>query len=97
MARRFTRVIWIVLDSVGIGAMPDAADFGDEGSDTLGNIAKQKNLKLPTLCDLGLANIRPLSGLQPGRESRWRVRKVRVGIAREGHDYGTLGNGGDFA
>lgn len=45
--------------------MPDAADFGDEGSDTLGNIAKQKNLNLPTLCDLGLANIRPLSGLHP--------------------------------
>jgi phosphopentomutase len=34
----FRRVIWIVLDSVGIGAMPDAADYGDAGSDTLGNI-----------------------------------------------------------
>ena len=45
--------------------MPDAAEFGDEGSDTLGNIAKQKKLRLPNLCDLGLANIKPLSGLQP--------------------------------
>jgi phosphopentomutase len=61
----FSRVIWIVLDSVGIGAMPDAADFGDEGSDTVGNIARQRRLKLPNLCRLGLANIRPLSGLQP--------------------------------
>jgi phosphopentomutase len=61
----FTRVIWIVLDSVGIGAMPDAAEFGDEGSDTLGNIAKQKKLRLPNLCGLGLANIKQLSGLQP--------------------------------
>jgi phosphopentomutase len=61
----FTRVIWIVLDSVGIGAMPDAAEFGDEGSDTLGNIAKQKRLRLPNLCGLGLANIKQLSGLQP--------------------------------
>ena len=35
----FRRVIWIVLDSVGIGEMPDAAAYGDAGSDTLGNIA----------------------------------------------------------
>ena len=54
-----------MLDSVGIGAMPDAAEFGDEGSDTLGNIAKRKKLRLPNLCGLGLANIKPLSGLQP--------------------------------
>ncbi len=60
----FERVIWIVLDSVGIGAMPDAAAFGDdEGSDTLGNIARLRPLQLPNLCDLGLANIKPLTGL----------------------------------
>ncbi|MFL6353997.1 MAG: phosphopentomutase [Bryobacteraceae bacterium] len=64
---RFKRVIWIVLDSVGIGAMPDASEFGDDGSDTLGNIAKHRNLKLPNLCRLGLANIKPLSGLEPVR------------------------------
>jgi phosphopentomutase len=64
-AERFERVILIVLDSVGIGAMPDAVEFGDEGSDTLGNIARQRNLKLPNLCGLGLANIKPLSGLEP--------------------------------
>ncbi len=58
------RVIWIVLDSVGIGAMPDAAAFGDLGSDTLGNIAKKYRLHLPNLSRLGLANIRPLAGLQ---------------------------------
>jgi phosphopentomutase len=63
-AAAFKRVIWIVLDSVGIGAMPDAAEFGDEGSDTLGNIAKQKHLTLPNLCDLGLANIKRFVGLQ---------------------------------
>ena len=41
--RRFSRVIWIVLDSVGVGAMPDAAAYGDPpGSDTLGNIAKRR-------------------------------------------------------
>ncbi len=61
----FERVIWIVLDSVGIGAMPDAADFGDEGSDTLGNIAKSRKLNLPNLRRLGLGNIKPLDRLPP--------------------------------
>jgi len=59
----FDRVIWIVLDSVGIGVMPDAAAYGDEGSDTLGNIAKQRSLDLPNLRRLGLANIKPLAGV----------------------------------
>lgn len=54
-----------MLDSVGIGAMPDAAEFGDQGSDTLGNIAKRCKLELPNLCRLGLGNIRPLVGLPP--------------------------------
>lgn len=64
----FGRVIWIVLDSVGIGEMPDADAYGDKGSDTLGNIARQRHLKLPNLCRLGLANIRPLTGLDPVAE-----------------------------
>jgi phosphopentomutase len=59
----FDRVVWIVLDSVGIGEMPDAAAYGDAGSDTLGNIAKQRKLNLPNLCRWGLANIRPFEGL----------------------------------
>ncbi len=61
----FRRVIWIVLDSVGIGEMPDAAAYGDTGSDTLGNIARLRPLRLPNLCRLGLANIKPLAGLEP--------------------------------
>jgi len=61
----FRRVIWIVLDSVGIGAMPDAAGYGDVGSDTLGNLARARLLHLPNLCSLGLANIRPFAGLLP--------------------------------
>ena len=61
----FRRVIWIVLDSVGIGEMPDAAAYGDTGSDTLGNIARLRPLRLPNLCRLGLTNIKPLAGLEP--------------------------------
>lgn len=61
---KFERVIWIVLDSVGIGAMPDWQAYGDPaGSDTLGNIARQRPLQLPNLSKLGLANIRPFEGL----------------------------------
>jgi phosphopentomutase len=66
----FRRVIWIVLDSVGIGEMPDAAKYGDVGSDTLGNIARQRQLHLPNFCSLGLANIKPLTGLQPVAEPK---------------------------
>jgi phosphopentomutase len=61
----FKRVIWIVLDSVGIGELPDAADYGDVGRDTLGHIARSRRLKLPNLVRLGLANIKPLAHLDP--------------------------------
>ena len=63
--RRFERVIWIVLDSVGIGELPDAAQYGDVGRDTLGHIARSRALDLPNLVDLGLANIKPLANLTP--------------------------------
>ncbi|OFV96960.1 MAG: phosphopentomutase [Acidobacteria bacterium RIFCSPLOWO2_12_FULL_54_10] len=59
----FGRVILIILDSVGIGAMPDAADYGDSGSDTLGNINHLRPCRLPNLCRLGLANIKPIPNL----------------------------------
>ena len=60
----FKRVIWIVLDSVGIGAMPDWQAFLDpEPGDTLGNVARLRPMKLPNLCALGLGNIKPLAGL----------------------------------
>src|SRR6204780_2227227 len=61
----FERIIWIVLDSVGIGALPDAADYDDTGRDTLGHIAKSRPLALPNLVSLGLANIAPLAHLSP--------------------------------
>jgi phosphopentomutase len=63
MSGEFRRVTWIVLDSVGIGAMPDAAAYGDVGSNTLGNIARQRGLHLPNMQQLGLGNIAPLTNL----------------------------------
>jgi phosphopentomutase len=61
----FSRVVWIVLDSVGIGELPDAADYGDVGRTTLGHIAESRPLRLPNLLRLGLANIAPLAHLDP--------------------------------
>jgi phosphopentomutase len=53
----------MVLDSAGIGEMPDAAEWGDAGADTLGNILKSRKVNLPNLQKLGLGNIRPLEDL----------------------------------
>jgi phosphopentomutase len=61
----FRRVTWIVLDSVGIGEMPDAAAYGDSGSDTLGNIDRKRTLHIPNLEKLGLGNIKPLDHVAP--------------------------------
>ncbi|MGE5274171.1 MAG: phosphopentomutase [Verrucomicrobiota bacterium] len=60
------RACVIVLDAVGAGALPDAAEFGDEGSDTLGNVARAVGgLDLPNLEALGLGNVEDLEGCPP--------------------------------
>lgn len=65
------RVIVIVLDSVGCGALPDAAAYGDEGSDTLGNTSRAVGgLRLPCLGSLGLGSITPLQGVSPVERPR---------------------------
>ena len=51
------RVIWIVLDSVGAGYLPDAAAYGDEGANTIGHIAERRSLKLPHMAAMGLYNL----------------------------------------
>jgi phosphopentomutase len=56
----FTRALVIVMDSVGIGALPDAHLYGDAGSDTVGNIAAQVPLQVPTLRALGLGRVAAL-------------------------------------
>src|SRR5438477_12479677 len=60
------RACVIVLDAVGAGALPDASEFGDDGSDTLGNVARAVGgLDLPNLEALGLGNVEPLEGCPP--------------------------------
>ncbi|HJZ66647.1 MAG TPA: phosphopentomutase [Blastocatellia bacterium] len=57
----FNRVVLIVLDSAGIGEMPDAADYGDAGADTLGHVLGSREVHIPNLREIGLANIRSLA------------------------------------
>ena len=59
----FARAIVIVLDSVGIGELPDAALYGDQGSNTLGHVAAQQSLCIPTLTAMGLPRLLSLGGI----------------------------------
>ena len=58
----FKRAIVIVMDSVGIGELPDASAYGDEGSNTVGNIAKRIPLNVTTLRSLGLDRLVSIGG-----------------------------------
>jgi phosphopentomutase len=60
----FGRAIVIVLDSVGVGELPDAHLYGDQGSNTLGNLARQVMLNVPTLASLGLSRVVTLPGVK---------------------------------
>ena len=68
--KNFNRMTLIVLDSLGMGEMPDAALWGDAGSDTLGHILESREVSLPNLRALGLGNIRPLAGVPPVESPR---------------------------
>lgn len=69
--KAFKKIHVIVMDSVGIGEAPDAADFGDVGSHTLGHIAEKMNgLTMPTMESFGLSNIRALQGIAPVSEPK---------------------------
>jgi len=66
----FERIVLIVLDSLGMGEMPDAAAWGDAGSDTLGHICASREVSLPNLQALGLGNVRPLAHIPPAESPR---------------------------
>ncbi len=68
--RAFERITLVVLDSLGMGEMPDAARWGDAGSDTLGHICASREVRLPNLQGWGLGNIRPLNGVMPSESPR---------------------------
>ena len=66
---KFKRIILVIMDSVGIGEMPDAASFGDAGSDTLGHIDRNRGLNVPTLERMGLGTIRPFETVAAVRKN----------------------------
>lgn len=79
------RVIWIVLDSVGMGELPDADRFGDVGSNTLGNISeKMGGLKLPNMVELGLGNIEGMKNIDKTNSPKGTF--ARLGEASNGKD-----------
>lgn len=66
MEQHYRRIFTIVLDSLGVGAMEDSAEYGDIGVDTLGHIAQaMKNFCIPNLQRLGMANLHPVQGVEP--------------------------------
>ena len=63
---KFKRVFVVVMDSLGVGAMPDSADFGDIGVNTLGHISESVDtFEIQNLQRLGMANITPLKQVAP--------------------------------
>ena len=93
MDRRLKRVFVIVLDSMGMGAMADAARFGDEGADTLGHISQTvEHFYIPNLASLGLANLK--SGTAAGT-STWILCGTECKKQRKRHHDWTLGDDGD--
>ncbi len=76
--KKYKRIFTIVIDSLGVGEMPDAASYGDAGTDTLGHIAENvEKLKIPNLQNLGMANLKNLSGMEPAEKPMAYYRKLR--------------------
>jgi len=72
------RVLLLVCDSFGVGAAPDAADYGDEGSDTIGNTARAVGgIRAPNLAGLGLGLLTDAPGIEPGAETGTAHGKMR--------------------
>lgn len=68
---KMERVTLIVLDSVGVGELPDAHEFGDVGSNTLGHIAEKSNgIALPNMGELGLGNLTEVQGVPKNENSK---------------------------
>ncbi len=88
----FQRILLIVLDGAGIGAMPDAAAWGDAGSDTFGHILESRDLQLPNLQRYGLGNIRPLKSLPPLAEPNGFPATIIDRFVTESSVPGILGN-----
>ena len=85
--KKFKRIFVVVMDSVGIGAMPDAQRYGDGGTDTIGHTAAAVGgLSMPNMERLGYGNLHPIQGIHPQRDPQ--------GYYRKRYDDRTLGDDG---
>jgi len=74
---KYKRIFLIVIDSVGVGAMPDAAKFNDVGANTIGNLAKATGgVHLPILESFGYGNLTPILGVKPVKQPKANVTKM---------------------
>jgi phosphopentomutase len=87
MAPRFRRAVVIVCDGLGVGEAPDAAAFGDEGSDTLGHVLASRAVHIPNLTALGLGNLTPT--FAGAREARTRGAYGKMAERSAGKDTAT--------
>ena len=96
--KNYDRIFVIVLDSLGIGAMPDSAKFGDIGVDTFGHILeKMGSLEIPNLRKLGMLNLHPagkMAGGSGGKDS-WLLWKTAGKEPRQRYHDRTLGDDGN--
>jgi phosphopentomutase len=78
------RAFVLVIDACGAGALPDAADYGDEGTDTLGHLAQAVGgLDLPVMGDLGLGSILPIAGVEPSPDPAIHGRLAPLGPGKD--------------
>lgn len=83
--KQYKRIFTIVMDSLGVGALPDAADYGDVGTDTLGHISDTvETFRIPNLQKLGMANLHPLKQVAPVEHPM--AYYTRLGEASTGKD-----------
>ena len=76
--KTYKRIFTIVIDSLGVGALPDAAEYGDQGVDTLGHIADSVDtFSIPNLQKLGMANLHPLRQVLPAEKPLGYFMKLR--------------------
>lgn len=93
--KNYDRVFVIVLDSLGIGAMPDSANFGDTGVDTFGHILeKMGSLEIPNLRKLGMLNLHPAGNMTGVENPAGRFMCLSEAQRQRYHDR-TLGNDGN--
>mgnify|MGYP002508287515 CR=1 FL=1 len=79
---KYKRIFTIVIDSLGVGAMEDAAAYGDAGTDTLGHISQRvEEFHIPNLQSLGLANLHPLKQVEPVTHPEGYYMKLREASA----------------